>query len=83
MSSSVLQAVLGRSAMAVWLCTLDLRRWVGEGTPGLLSADEGMFDWIVSSVENGSTPKDVLVWIFPSFGGHFFDLIRDGGRGLV
>ena len=42
----------------------------------MLSADDG----IVSSVESGNAPREVMVWIFSSFGGHLFDLIK-GGRG--
>ena len=76
--SSVLETVPGRSALAVWLCNLDLCSWVVD-PPGVLTADDGMLDWIVSSVESGSTPMEVLVWIFPSFGGHLFVLIKGGG----
>ena len=79
LSSSVLHAVPRRSALAVWLCNLDLWSWVEEVPPGVLNADDGMLDWIVSSVKSGNTPKEVLVWIFPSFEGHFFDLIKGGG----
>ena len=42
----------------------------------MLSADDGMLDWIVSSVESGNTPREGLVWIFPSFEGHLFYLIK-------
>jgi len=71
LSSSVLHAVFGRSALAVRLCNLYLCSCVEKDSPGVLIADEGMLDWIVSSAENGSTPGAVLVWIFPNFGGHF------------
>ena len=43
LSSSVLEAVLGRSALAVWLCNLDLCSWVVD-PPGVLNADDGILD---------------------------------------
>ena len=48
----------------------------------MLIADEGMFDWIVLLVENGSTPREVLVWIFPKFGGLLLDLIKGVGGSM-
>ena len=57
LSSSLLEAVPGCSALAIWLCNLDLFSWVVD-PPGVLSAEDGMLDWIVSSVESGSTPKE-------------------------
>ena len=71
LSSSILEAVLGRSALAIWLCNLDLCSWVVD-FPGVLNADDGMLDWIVSS--KGGPGVD-----FPSFRGHLFDLIKEGG----
>jgi len=79
LSSSVLQAVLGRSALAVSLCNLDLCSLVEEVPLSVLNADDRALDWIVTSAENGNTPREVLMWIFPSFGGHLFDLIKGGG----
>jgi len=43
---------------------------------------EGLLDWLVLSVGSGWTPKEVLVWIFPSFGSMLFDLIRDGSSSV-
>ena len=79
MSSSIFQAVPCWSALAVWLGKLDLCNWGEKFLPGVLSADEGMLDWIVLSVENGSTPREVMVWIVPSFVGLLIDLIKGGG----
>ena len=61
---------------------MDLCSWVID-PPGVLSADDGIQDWIVSSVESGNIPKEVLVWTFPSYGGHLFDLIKGGGGGSM
>ena len=55
LSSSILEAVPGRSSLAVWLCNLGLCSWVVD-PPGVLSADDGIMNWIVFSVESGSTP---------------------------
>ena len=53
LSSSVLQAVPDRAALAVWICKLDLCD-LGEGdSPDVPSAYEGMLDWIVLSVKSG------------------------------
>ncbi len=49
---------------------------MGE-SPDAPSADERMMDWIVSSVMSGWTPREVMLWIFPRFGGMLFDLVRD------
>ena len=78
LSSSALQALPVRAALAVWWSKMDIRV-CGEGSSlGVPSVGEGMQDWLVLSVGSGWTPKEVLVcWIFPSFGGLIFDLIRD------
>ena len=81
MSSSVLRVVLGRAAMAIWLGGLELREF-GVGlesleSPGALNSNERMLDWIVTSVKRGWTPREVLLWVFPSFGGLLFDMIFD------
>ncbi len=78
----MIQTVHSRSALSVWLCNLDLCKWDNETPPGMLSADDVMMGWIVSSVGNGSTPGEVLLWIFPSFGGHLFDLVKDGSGSM-
>ena len=44
LSSSALQAVPGRAALAVWLGKLDLRSWGEEDSPGVPIADEEMLD---------------------------------------
>ncbi len=69
MSSSVLRAVPRRVALAIWLGGLELRDF-GVGfesleSPGAPNADERMLD----SVKSGWTPREVMLWIFPSFGG--------------
>ena len=62
MSSSVLQAVPGWAALAVWLGILDLCDF-GEGdSPDVPSADKRMLVWIVLSVKSGWTPREVLLW---------------------
>ena len=73
LSSSVLRAVLGRATLAVWLGGLDLRDFREGESPDAPSNDERMLDWIVLSVKNGWTPKEVMLWIFPSSGGLLFD----------
>ena len=82
LSSSALHASLGRAVLAVWLRKLDLRSWGERDSPDVPSVNEGMLDWIVFSVESGWTPKEVLLWIFPSFWGLLFDLIKDGGGSM-
>ena len=47
-------------------------------SPDAPSADERMLDWIVASVDSGWTTREVLIWIFPSFGGLLFNMICDG-----
>ena len=69
LSSSVVQAVPSRAALAMWLDGMDLREF-GEGeSPGAPSGDERMLDWIALSMKSGWTPKDVLMWIFPNLWG--------------
>jgi len=74
---SILRVVPDRAALAVWLGGLDLCDFGAGESPGAPSADERMLDWIVSSVKSGWTPREVILWIFPSFGGLLFDLVRD------
>ena len=74
---AALRAVPGRAALALWISGLNLRDFREIGSSGASSDDEGMLDWIVLSVRRGWTPKEVLAWIFPSFGGLLFDLARD------
>jgi len=80
--SSTLRAVPGRATLAVWLGKLDLRNWGEEVSPGILGVDEGLLDLIVLSVESGCTPREVLVWIFPSFGCLLFDMIKGEGGSI-
>ena len=82
LSSSVLQVVPGRAALAVWVVGLELREFrvgvEGVESPDAPSVDERMLDWIVASVKSGWTTGEVLIWIFPSFGGMLFNMICDG-----
>ncbi len=61
----------------MWLDGMDLRDFGEGGSPGAPSCDERMMDWIVLSVKSGWTLKEVMLWIFPNFGGLLFDLARD------
>ena len=70
----VLQAVHGRATLASWISGLDLPDFRESGSCVASRDDEGMLDWIVLSVRRGWTPREVLTWIFPHFGGLFFDL---------
>jgi len=56
---------------------LDLLGFEKGESPDAPNADERMLDWIVSSVKSGCLPKEFLLWIFPSFGGMLFDMVRD------
>ena len=47
-------------------------------SPDTPSTNERMQDWIVASVRSGWTTREVMLWIFPSFGGLLFDMISDG-----
>jgi hypothetical protein len=74
LSSSALRAVIGRAALAIWLGGLELRDFGVSldslEPPGAPNVDEMMLDWIVTSVKCGWTPREVLLWIFPSLGGY-------------
>jgi len=81
-SSSALQAVLGRAALSIWLSKTGIRvgrEGVSSGPP---SSDEEMLDWLVLSVESGWTPREVLLLLFPKFGSIFFNIIA-GEASLV
>jgi hypothetical protein len=81
LSSSALRAVLGRATLAIWLGGLKLREFgVGSESlesPGSFIDDKRILGWIVTSVKRGWTPREVLLWVFPSFGGLLFDMIFD------
>ena len=77
LSYSALHAVHGRPALALWIHGLNLRDFREDGSPSALSGDERMLEWIVLSVRSGWTPREVLLWIFPIFGGVLFDLDID------
>ncbi len=77
LSWSALHAIPGWAALALWLGGLDLRDFREGESPGAPTGDERMLDWIVLSVRSGWTPREVLLWIFPSFGGLLFDLAID------
>jgi hypothetical protein len=61
----------------MWLGGMDLCGFGVCKYPDAPSADERMMDWIVSSVKSGWTPREVMLWTFPSFGGMLFYLVRD------
>ena len=46
-------------------------------SPGAPNGDERMLDYIVLLVRSGWSPKEVLLWIFPSFWGMLIDLAKD------
>ena len=77
LSRFALHAFPDRAALALWIRGLDLRNFREGGSPGALSGDERMLDWIVLSVRSGWTPGEVLLWIFPSFEGMLFELAID------
>ena len=77
LSRFVLHAVPGHAALASWIRGLDLREFRESGYRVASNDDEGLLDWIVLSVRRGWTPKEVLTWIFPCFGGLLFDLALD------
>ena len=77
LSIAILQAVPGRAALASWISGLDLPDFRESGSCVASRDDEGMLDWIGLSVRRGWTPKEVLTWIFPHFGGLLFDLALD------
>ena len=80
LSETALHAVLGRAALALWLSGLDLPDFGESGSCVASPGDEGMLDWIVLSVRRGWTPREVLTWIFPNFGGMLFDLALDAAH---
>ncbi len=77
LSQFVLFAVPSRAALASCIGGLDLRDLRESGSRVATSDDEGLQDWIVVFVRRGWTPKVVLTWIFPRFGGLLFDLALD------
>ena len=77
LSESVLNAVPGRAALALWISGLDLPEFGGSGSCVASRDDERLLDWVVLSVRRGWTPKGVLTWIFSHFGGLLFDLALD------
>ena len=77
MSHTALLAVHGREALALWIVELELRDFSDIGSNVFSSGDEDMLDWIVASVRKGWTPREVLLWLFPSFGGLLYDLAVD------
>ena len=74
LSQSALHAVPGRAALVLWISGLVLRDFRECGSRVASIDDEGMLDWIMLSVRRGWTPKEVLTWIFPCFGGLLFDM---------
>ena len=77
LSQSALHAVPGRAALALWIGGLDLRDFRESGSRVASNGDDGMMDLIVLSVRRAWTPKEVLTWMFPSFGGMLFDMALD------
>jgi hypothetical protein len=77
LSQTALLAVPGREALALWIIGLDLREFSDSGSNVFSSGDEEMLDWVVASVRRGWTPREVLLWLFPSFGGLLYDLALD------
>ena len=77
LSQTALHAVPGRATLALWIIGLDLRDFTDSGYNVISPGDEGMLDWIMASVRRGWTPREVLLWMFPSFGGLLYDLALD------
>ena len=77
LSQAALLAVLGREALASWVIGLELRDFSDVGSNVSSFGDEDMLDWVVESVRNGWTPREVLLWMFPRFGGLLYDLALD------
>ena len=77
LSCSALHAVPGWAALALWIDCLGFRDFREGGSPGAPSGDERMLDLIVLLVRSGWTPREVLLWIFPSFLGLLFDMAID------
>ena len=82
MSQSALHAVTGRAALALWIGGLDLRDFKKNGSSVASPGDEGMLDWVVVSLRRGWTPKEVLTWMFPSFGGMLFEMALDASSSI-
>jgi len=77
LSRTALQADPGRAALVVWIDRLELREFMERGSNVGSPGDEGMLDWVVVSVRKGWTPKEVLLWMFPVFGGLLYDMALD------
>ncbi len=77
LSEAALHALLGRAALALWISGLDLHDFRESGSCVASRDDEGLLDWIMLSVRRGWTPREVLTWILPHFGGLLFDLALD------
>jgi len=71
------RAECDRAALAIWLRKLNLSASRAENDLSLLSADEAMLDWLVTSVRLGWTPREVLIWLFPVFGDLLFLVVSD------
>jgi len=56
-----------RAALVVWLRKLAILFSGSESGALVSSPDEQMLDWLMASVRGGLTPKEVLMWFFPSF----------------
>ncbi len=82
LSETALYAVLGRAALALRIVGLDLRDFMESGSNVGSPGDEGMLDWIVVSVRRGWTPREVLMWMFPSFGGLLYDMAQDASSSV-
>ncbi len=74
MSTAIFQSWPSRAALNGWLCSLRIRV-DGERESVVTSSSEYLFNWLVESVENGWTPREFLVGIFPAFGGLLHGLI--------
>jgi hypothetical protein len=61
----------------LWIGGLDLRDFKESGSSVDSTGDEGMLDWIVAFVRRRWTSKEVITWMFPSFGGMLFDMALD------
>ena len=77
LSEAALHAVPGRAALALWICGLEISEFEESGFCMSTSGDERTLVWIVLSVRQGWTPREVLIWIFPDFGGLLYDLALD------
>ncbi len=77
LTEAALLAVPGRATLALWVGGLELSEFGESGSCDSSLGDEGVLDWIVLSVRRGWTPREVLTWIFPQYGGMLFDLDLD------